>query len=62
MIKPDYQAMTQQDLRQYILEHRHDKDAVHEAVLRLQQNGKKLNSIDELTQIIEEKRRQGLEP
>ncbi|MUG92116.1 hypothetical protein F7734_06445 [Scytonema sp. UIC 10036] len=62
MIKPDYQAMTQQELRQYILEHRDDKDAVHEAVLRLQQNGKKLNSIDELTQIIEEKRRQGLEP
>jgi hypothetical protein len=62
MIKPDYQAMTQQELRQYILEHRDDKDAVHEAVLRLQQNGKKLNSMDELTQIIEEKRRQGLKP
>ncbi|MEC4819118.1 MAG: hypothetical protein SAK29_38470 [Scytonema sp. PMC 1069.18] len=62
MIKPDYKAMTQQELRRYILKHRDDGDAVHEAVLRLQQNGKRLNSVDELRQIIEEKRHQGLEP
>ncbi len=54
--------MSQQELRQYILTHRDDEDAVHEAVLRIQQHGTKLNSIDELKQIIEEKRRKGLEP
>lgn len=62
MTQLDYKAMSQQELRQYILTHRDDEDAVHEAVLRIQQHGTKLNSIDELKQIIEEKRRKGLEP
>jgi gamma-glutamylcyclotransferase (GGCT)/AIG2-like uncharacterized protein YtfP len=59
--KPDYKAMTQQELRQYILNHRDDSDAVHEAVLRVQQYGTTLNSVDELKQFVEEKRRQSLE-
>jgi hypothetical protein len=59
--KPDYKAMTQQELRQYILNRRDDSDAVHEAVLRVQQYGTTLNSVDELKQFVEEKRRQGLE-
>ncbi|MEO0684110.1 MAG: hypothetical protein AAFY76_03440 [Cyanobacteria bacterium J06649_11] len=49
--------MTQPELKQYILTHRDDKDAVHEAVLRIQQHGTTLNSADELKQFIEEKRR-----
>jgi gamma-glutamylcyclotransferase (GGCT)/AIG2-like uncharacterized protein YtfP len=60
--KPNYKAMTQKELRQYILSHRDDSDAVHEAVLRIQQYGTTLNSVDELRQFVEEKRRQGLEP
>jgi gamma-glutamylcyclotransferase (GGCT)/AIG2-like uncharacterized protein YtfP len=60
--KPDYKAMTQQELRQYILNHRDDSDAVHEAVLRVQEYGTTLNSVDELRQFVEEKRRQRLEP
>ncbi len=60
MSKPDYKSMTQQELRQYILSHHDDKEAVHEAVLRIQQYGTVVNSVDELRQIIEEKRRQSL--
>ncbi len=62
MTKPNYQSMTQIELRQYILQHREDSDAIHEAVLRIQKYGTKLNSSDELKQIIEDKRRQGIEP
>jgi gamma-glutamylcyclotransferase (GGCT)/AIG2-like uncharacterized protein YtfP len=62
VIKPDYKAMTQKEVRQYILSHRDDSDAVHEAVLRIQQYGTTLNSVDELRQFVEEKRCQGLEP
>jgi hypothetical protein len=62
MTERNYKAMTQQELRKYILTHRDDEDAVHEAVLRVQQHGTKLKSVDELKQIIEQKRRQGLEP
>jgi hypothetical protein len=40
MIQPNYQIMTVEELRQYILKHRDDEDAVHEMVLRLQSEGK----------------------
>ncbi len=46
MINPDDQSMTQIELRQYILKHREDRDAVQEAVLRIQQYGIKLNSAE----------------
>ncbi|BDA69571.1 hypothetical protein RIVM261_089980 [Rivularia sp. IAM M-261] len=62
MTKPNYQEMTQQELRDYILNHRDDADAVSEAVIRVQNNGVTLNSIDELRQFVERKRRQNLEP
>lgn len=62
MTKPNYQEMTQQELREYILKHRDDEDAVSEAVVRVQKNGVTLNSIDELRQFVERKRRQNLEP
>ena len=62
MTKPNYQEMTQQELREYILNHRDDEDAVSEAVVRVQKNGVTLNSIDELRQFVERKRRQNLEP
>jgi SOS response regulatory protein OraA/RecX len=62
MTKPNYREMTQQELRQYILSHRDDEDAVSEAVLRVQTKGVTLNSVDELKQFVEQKRRQNLEP
>lgn len=62
MTKPNYQEMTQQELRDYIFNHRDDADAVSEAVIRVQNNGVTLNSIDELRQFVERKRRQNLEP
>lgn len=50
--------MTQLELRQYIITHRDDKDAIHEAVLRIQKNGTKLDSSDDLKRFIEHKRLQ----
>ncbi|MBE9036057.1 DUF6887 family protein [aff. Roholtiella sp. LEGE 12411] len=44
MNKPNFEAMTLQELQQYILSHRDDEDAVHEAVLRIQQNGTTVSS------------------
>ncbi|MEM6751568.1 MAG: hypothetical protein AAF630_01050 [Cyanobacteria bacterium P01_C01_bin.38] len=58
MTKPNYKAMTQQELKQYILTHRDDKDAIHEAVLRIQKNGTTIDSSDNLKQFIEQKRLQ----
>ncbi|MHC5615671.1 MAG: DUF6887 family protein [Nostoc sp.] len=39
-----------------------DIEAIHALALHVQSNGKRLNSVDELQQVIQEKRRQGLEP
>ncbi|BAY85335.1 hypothetical protein NIES267_48350 [Calothrix parasitica NIES-267] len=58
MTKPNYKAMTQLELKQYIFTHRDDKDAIHEAVLRIQKNGTALGSSDDLKQFIEQKRLQ----
>ena len=58
MTKPNYKAMTQQELKKYILTHRDDKDAIHEAVLRIQKNGTTIDSSDNLKQFIERKRLQ----
>ncbi|MBD2436438.1 DUF6887 family protein [Nostoc sp. FACHB-110] len=52
--KPDYKAMSPEELRQYILEHRDDDDAVHEAVLRIQQNGTTVNT-DEFIEIVKQR-------
>lgn len=62
MSKPNFSQMTLQELRSYVLQNRDDEDAIYALVLHVEQNGKRLNSIEELEQIIEEKRRQGREP
>ncbi|MEH2178201.1 DUF6887 family protein [Nostoc sp.] len=54
--------MTRKQLRDYILQNRGDTEAIHALVLHVQSNGKRLNSVDDLQQIIQEKRSQGLEP
>jgi hypothetical protein len=57
-MKPDFVIMTTQELRKYILEHRDDEDAVHEMVLRIEKEGKPLNSIEELEEVVKQKREQ----
>ncbi|MBO3458893.1 hypothetical protein G7B40_019435 [Aetokthonos hydrillicola Thurmond2011] len=54
MNKPNLEAMTQQELQKYILEHRDDEDAVHEAVLRIQQHGRTVTS-DEFIEIVKQR-------
>ncbi len=61
MNKPNFREMTRKQLRDYIL-HRGDTEAIHALALHVQSNGKRLNSGDELQQVIQEKRNQGLEP
>ena len=62
MNKPNFREMTRKQLRDYILQNRGDSEAIHALALHVQSNGKRLNSVDELQQIIQEKRNQGLEP
>jgi hypothetical protein len=57
-MKPDFVTMTTQELRNYIFEHRDDEDAVHEMVLRIEKEGKPLNSIEELEEVVKQKREQ----
>ncbi|MBD2496164.1 DUF6887 family protein [Nostoc sp. FACHB-280] len=52
--KPNYKAMSLEELRKYILEHRDDDDAVHEAVLRIQQDGTTVNT-DEFIEIVKQR-------
>ncbi|MBH8571803.1 hypothetical protein I8752_01915 [Nostocaceae cyanobacterium CENA369] len=38
--KPNFEQMTMKDLRQYILVHRDDEDAIHAMAIRLRNQGK----------------------
>ncbi|MEH2268669.1 MAG: hypothetical protein V7K68_09600 [Nostoc sp.] len=38
--KPNFEQMTMKDLRQYILAHRDDEDAIHAMAIRLRNQGK----------------------
>ncbi|MEH2078560.1 MAG: hypothetical protein V7K89_00645 [Nostoc sp.] len=62
MNKPNFKEMTRKQLRDYILQNRGDTEAIHALALHIQSNGKRLNSVDDLQQIIQEKRSKGLEP
>ncbi len=62
MNKPNFREMTRKELRDYILQNRGDTEVIYALALHVQSNGKRLNSVDELQQIIQEKRSQGLEP
>lgn len=46
MNKPDFQSMTLEELRAYVLSHRTDEDAIHEIALRARALGKTI-PIDE---------------
>lgn len=52
--KPNYKAMSPEELRKYILEHRDDDDAIHEAVIRIQQDGTTVNT-DEFIEIVKQR-------
>lgn len=54
MTKPNFEAISDQELRQYILEHRDDDDAVHEMVLRIRKNGK-TGTVDEFIEHVKQK-------
>ncbi|MBW4569007.1 MAG: hypothetical protein KME31_13580 [Tolypothrix carrinoi HA7290-LM1] len=56
MIKPNFAAMSNEELKAYVLQHRDDDDALHELTVRVKTQGKRLNSIEELKQVIQEKR------
>ncbi|MEH2433670.1 MAG: hypothetical protein V7K25_05360 [Nostoc sp.] len=62
MNKPNFREITRKQLRDYILQNRGDTEAIHALALHVQSNDKRLNSVDELQPIIQEKRNQGLEP
>ncbi|MDF5737827.1 hypothetical protein [Nostoc sp. S13] len=38
--KPNFEQMTMKDLREYILGHRDDEDAIHTMAIRLRNQGK----------------------
>jgi hypothetical protein len=54
MTKPNFEDMSLQELREYILEHRNDEDAVHEMVLRIRRNGK-TGTVDEFIEYVKQK-------
>ncbi len=62
MTKPDFDQMTIKQLREYVLQYRHDNDALYALGQRIHKEGKRLNSIDELEQSIQHKRASGVEP
>ena len=53
MTKPNFEAMSNRELRHYILENR-DEDAVHEMVLRIRKNGK-TGTVDEFIEYVKQK-------
>jgi hypothetical protein len=57
MNKPNFQAMTKQELRAYVLEHRDEHEAFSTLVDKLKEEpGIEINSMEQLHQLIEAKR------
>jgi hypothetical protein len=57
MTKPDFAAMDKQQLKAYVLEHREDDEAFYALADRIQaQPGIEITSMEQLRQLIEEKR------
>lgn len=51
--KPNFELMTIKDLREYILAHRDDEDAIHAMALRLRNEGK-TGTVDEFLEHIKQ--------
>ncbi len=58
MTNPNFETMTTKDLRAYVLEHRDDQDAINALANRVEATGIRLESPDQLPEIIERKRQQ----
>jgi hypothetical protein len=56
MTQPNFEAMTQTELRAYVLEHRDDAGAFHALMDKLQaEPGTKVRSLDHLVELIQAK-------
>ncbi len=51
--KPNFEQMTMKDLRQYILAHRDDEDAIHAMAIRLRNQGK-TGTVEEFLEHVKE--------
>ncbi|MDF5710221.1 MAG: hypothetical protein PUP90_21775 [Nostoc sp. S4] len=51
--KPNFEQMTMKDLRQYILAHRDDEDAIYAMAIRLRNHGK-TGTVEEFLEHIKE--------
>ncbi|MEH1889613.1 MAG: hypothetical protein V7K92_09175 [Nostoc sp.] len=51
--KPNFEQMTMKDLRQYILAHRDDEDAIHAMAIRLRNQGK-TGTVEEFLEYVKE--------
>jgi thioredoxin reductase len=59
MTKPNYKAMDRQELRTYVLHNRNDEEAFQALMEKLQElSGIEIDSMEQLSQIIESKRDQ----
>ncbi len=57
MNKPNFQAMTKEELRAYVLEHRDDQEAFYAFADKLRETpGIEIHSMEQLQQLIEDKR------
>lgn len=52
MTSPNYEAMTTKQLRTYVLEHRDDQNAINALASRVEANGIKLDSPEQLPDVI----------
>ena len=58
MTSPNYEAMTTKQLRSYVLEHRDDQNAINVLASRVEANGIKLDSPEQLPDVIRREREQ----
>lgn len=57
MMKPNFQEMTKQELRAYVLKHRDDREAFHALTDKLREEpGIEITSMEQLQQLISAKR------
>ncbi|WGV27840.1 DUF6887 family protein [Halotia branconii] len=52
MTSPNYEAMTTKQLRTYVLQHRDDQNAINALANRVEANGIKLDSPEQLPNVI----------
>jgi len=58
MISPNYEGMTTKELRTYVLAHRDDQNAINALANRVEANGVKLDSPEQLPDVIRRQQEQ----